>query len=76
MAIVNYLVINGVRYDIADKDHDDIYAKIGGKQNTLTFDTTPTTGSNNPVSSSGIKEAIDLSAAVATISEIQEALYS
>ena len=29
------------------------------KQNTLTFDNTPTTGSNNPVKSSGIKSALD-----------------
>lgn len=33
-----------------------------GKQNVLTFDTTPTAGSNNPVTSDGIKKAIDASA--------------
>jgi predicted nucleic acid-binding Zn-ribbon protein len=33
-----------------------------GKQNVLTFDATPTAGSNNPVTSDGIKKAIDASA--------------
>ena len=31
---------------------------LAGKQNTLTFDTTPTTGSTNPVTSGGIATAI------------------
>lgn len=47
-------------------------ALIGGKQNQLTFDTSPTDGSTNPVQSKGIKAAIDavrasLSSAVTTI---------
>ena len=33
-----------------------------GKQNVLTFDATPTAGSQNPVTSDGIKKAIDASA--------------
>ena len=33
-----------------------------GKQNVLTFDATPTEGSQNPVTSDGIKKAIDASA--------------
>lgn len=32
---------------------------LAGKQNTLTFDNTPTDGSGNPVTSAGIKSAID-----------------
>ena len=32
---------------------------LGGKQNTLEFDDTPTAGSDNPVTSDGIKDAID-----------------
>lgn len=32
---------------------------LSGKQNTLTFDTTPTAGSNNPVTSGGVKAAIE-----------------
>lgn len=38
-------------------------ATWNGKQNQLTFDTNPTTGSNNPVTSSGIKAALDQKAA-------------
>ena len=34
--------------------------EIDGKQNTLTFDDTPTSGSDNPVKSGGIKTAIDM----------------
>lgn len=30
-----------------------------GKQNALTFDTTPTAGSTNPITSGGVKEALD-----------------
>ena len=33
--------------------------QIQGKQDKLTFDSTPTAGSNNPVTSDGIKKAID-----------------
>lgn len=36
---------------------------LAGKQNTLTFDTTPTTGSTNPVTSGGIATAISQSTA-------------
>lgn len=35
---------------------------LAGKQNTLTFDTTPTTGSTNPVTSGGVADAIQQSA--------------
>lgn len=40
---------------------------LAGKQNTLTFDTTPTTGSTNPVTSGGIATAISQSTAVKRI---------
>lgn len=40
----------------AKKYIDDLLAK---KQDKLTFDTTPTTDSTNPVTSSGIRAAID-----------------
>lgn len=36
---------------------------LAGKQNTLTFDATPTTGSTNPVTSDGVADAIQQSAA-------------
>jgi hypothetical protein len=39
---------------------------LSGKQNTLTFDSTPTTGSTNPVTSGGIADAISQSTAIIT----------
>lgn len=41
------------------KGHEDNAAAISGKQDTLTFDDAPTTGSNHVVKSGGIKAAID-----------------
>lgn len=41
------------------KGHEDNAAAIATKQNNLTFDDAPETGSNNPVKSGGIKTAID-----------------
>ena len=38
---------------------DSVKEELAGKQNVLTFDATPTAGSNNPVTSDGIKRAID-----------------
>ena len=32
---------------------------VAGKQDTLTFDSTPTAGSSNPVTSAGVKEYVD-----------------
>ena len=43
----------------AKANASDMTAALAGKQNTLTFDTTPTAGSNNPVTSGGIKTALD-----------------
>ena len=46
-------------------DADSVYTKsdidslLDGKQDTLTFDDTPTSGSNNPVKSDGIKTELD-----------------
>ena len=37
----------------------DLDSKISGKQDALTFDDTPTSGSNNPVKSGGIKTELD-----------------
>ena len=37
----------------------DAVADLAKKQNTLTFDTTPTAGSTNPVTSGGVKTALD-----------------
>ena len=38
---------------------DSVKEDLAGKQNVLTFDATPTAGSQNPVTSDGIKTAID-----------------
>lgn len=37
----------------------EINTVLAGKQNTLTFDSTPTAGSSNPVTSGGVKAALD-----------------
>ena len=44
------------------REIDSVKQDLSGKQNVLTFDATPTAGSNNPVTSDGIKKAIDASA--------------
>ena len=41
------------------KGHEDNAAAISGKQDALTFDDAPQSGSNRPVTSQGIKAAID-----------------
>lgn len=38
---------------------DSVKEDLAGKQNVLTFDSTPTAGSQNPVTSDGIKKALD-----------------
>lgn len=43
--------------DAATKGYVD--TGLSGKQNTLTFDNTPTAGSSNPVKSGGVKSALD-----------------
>ena len=40
-------------------DRQSLTYDLQGKQDTLTFDSTPTAGSSNPVTSAGIREAID-----------------
>ena len=41
------------------REIDTVKQSLAGKQNVLTFDATPTAGSNNPVTSDGIKRALD-----------------
>ncbi len=51
-----------VREAVAERHNDLIDAldaALAGKQDALTFDTTPTAGSTNPVTSGGIKTALD-----------------
>lgn len=45
---------------------------LSGKQNTLTFDDAPTAGSNNPVKSGGIKDALDEKANAADVPTNQD----
>ena len=41
------------------REIDSVKVDLSGKQNVLTFDATPTAGSQNPVTSDGIKRALD-----------------
>ena len=41
------------------KTKDYVDSGLNNKQDTLTFDNTPTTNSNNPVTSGGIKSYVD-----------------
>ncbi|MBQ6480518.1 MAG: hypothetical protein IJI45_05325 [Anaerolineaceae bacterium] len=57
-------------YAAADHTHDERYytetemnTKLAAKQDTLTFDTAPTANSTNPVTSGGVKTALDGKAA-------------
>lgn len=55
--------VGGLFNDIVNKLEEDENAVVAGlatKQNTLTFDNTPISGSQNPVKSDGIKAAIDV----------------
>lgn len=62
-----YLYINNEWASLGSTDIDlsDYYTKtqadtlLDAKQDTLTFDSTPTAGSDNPVTSAGIKTALD-----------------
>lgn len=55
------IVIAGTSGEIvrSDKTIPDLLNAIAAKQNALTFDTTPTAGSTNPVTSGGVKTALD-----------------
>ena len=55
------IVIAGTSGEIArsDKTIPDLLNAIAAKQDALTFDTTPTANSTNPVTSGGVKAAID-----------------
>lgn len=57
---------NGDKHTVVPTPHnhsqdevDGLTAALAAKQNTLTFDSTPTTGSTNPVTSGGVKAALD-----------------
>ena len=48
----------------------DLQSALNAKQNTLTFDTTPTAASTNPVTSGGIKTALDAKANSADLGDL------
>ena len=52
---------NAAWYDLDDQYYteSEMDTKLSGKQNTLTFDSTPTASSINPVTSGGIKTYVD-----------------
>ena len=50
----------------------DLQSALNAKQNTLTFDTTPTAASTNPVTSGGIKTALDAKANSADLGTMAE----
>ena len=54
-----HAVASGGVYAYVANIETDLESAINGKQATLTWDTTPTLGSLNPVTSDGIKRAID-----------------
>ena len=56
MAEISKVNVNNTNYDIKDSTARN---QIAGKQDTLTFDTTPTADSTNPVTSGGIKTALN-----------------
>lgn len=58
---------------LADKDY--VTTELGKKQNKLTFDDTPTRGSNHPVTSSGIKQSLDeLDSIIDSVGEIVDGI--
>ena len=57
-AVSNEAAIGGLGEDLAGLSGEVVTA-LDNKQNKLTFDTTPTAGSTNPVTSGGIKTALD-----------------
>lgn len=59
-AVSNEAAIGGLGEDLAGLSGEVVTA-LDNKQNKLTFDTTPTAGSTNPVTSGGVKNYVDSS---------------
>ena len=53
------IVANEEAIEEVSETVDDLSTEVEGKQDALTFDNTPTTNSSNPVTSGGIKTALD-----------------
>lgn len=69
--------------DISGKANaSDVYTKtqadtlLTGKQNTLTFDSTPTTSSTNPVTSGGVKTYVDGKVSITGITTNQDGTFT
>lgn len=62
----NNQLTNGAGYQTSSQVSTAITNAIKNKQDTLTFDTTPTANSENPVTSGGVKSALDLKAPLAS----------
>lgn len=69
--------------DISGKANaSDVYTKtqtdtlLAGKQNTLTFDSTPTASSTNPVTSGGVKTYVDGKASITGITTNQDGTFT
>lgn len=57
-AVSNEAAIDGLGEDLAGLSGEVVNA-LGNKQDKLTFDTTPTAGSTNPITSGGVKSYVD-----------------
>ena len=53
-------------------DQTDLKNALDGKEDTLTFDSAPTSGSSNPVTSDGIYDALDLKANTADLGNLAD----
>ena len=67
-AVSNEAAIGGLGEDLAGLSGEVVTA-LDNKQNKLTFDTTPTAGSTNPVTSGGVKNYVDSSIVQSDLSQ-------
>ena len=67
-AVSNEAAIGGLGEDLAGLSGEVVTA-LDNKQNKLTFDTTPTAGSMNPVTSGGVKNYVDSSIVQSDLSQ-------
>jgi len=69
-AVTDVATITGVLSDF-ENDINDINTALTGKQDNLTFDSTPTNSSTNPVTSGGVFTALALKAAIGSTFSIR-----
>jgi len=69
-------------HDSTKANTSDVYSKtqadtlLAGKQDTLTFDSTPTASSTNPVTSGGVKTYVDGKASITGITTSQDGTFT